>query len=285
MMYKDTMVLAVKANGRILREEEDSVKLPFGQEYSILVKNLNSVRALVRIEIDGTDVTGGTQIIVPANGSVDLERFIKAGNMTEGLRFKFIERSSKIENGPRGIKVEDGLIRVQFEFEREQAKIQPHPVYRQQAFGPTFGTDLVANNEHWHDGMTTCASTTAMGIARGISSDAFMNNVSKGQAFVSASAASDYQTREVKTSSGIVNNDKGITVGGSVSDQKFVQGSWFPTDGQKHVMIMKLLGEINGKTVTAPVTTKTIQVCETCGTKNKVSSRFCGECGTGLVIV
>ena len=284
-MYHQKLAFAIKANGKVLRDEGDTAYIPFGQEYSLLIKNLNSVRALVRIDIDGTDVTGGTQIIVPANGSVDLERFIKAGNMSEGLRFKFIERSSKIENGPRGIKVEDGLIRIEFEFEREQAKIQPHPVYRQQAFGPTFGSDVVTNNEQWHDGMTACASTTAMGIARGISSDTFMNSVSKGQAFVSASSASDYQTREVKTSSGIVNNDKGITVGGSVSDQKFVQGSWFPTDGQKHVMIMKLLGEINGKTVTAPVTAKTIQVCETCGTKNKVHAKFCAECGTGLVIV
>ena len=75
MMYAHKFAVAIKNNGKVLRERGDSVALPFGSEYSIFLKNMNSVRALVRIEIDGTDVTGGHQLIVPANGTLDLERF------------------------------------------------------------------------------------------------------------------------------------------------------------------------------------------------------------------
>ena len=69
------------------------------------------------------DATGGTQLIIPANGSIDFERFIKDGNFDQGLKFKFIERTKKIEDGPRGIGAEDGLIRIQFEFEQQKPAV------------------------------------------------------------------------------------------------------------------------------------------------------------------
>ena len=126
MMYQDRLAVAIKVNGKVLREQGDTVFIPFGSEYSLLIKNMNSVRALVSIEVDGTDATERTRLIVPANDSIELERFIKSGNLEKGQRFKFIERTSKIEEGPRGIKAEDGLIRVEFEFEREPAKISTY---------------------------------------------------------------------------------------------------------------------------------------------------------------
>src|SRR5574343_489084 len=128
MMYSSKLVVAIKHNGRVLREHGDLVRIPFGSEYSIFIKNKNSVRCLVSVEIDGQDATEGIRLIVPANGSVDLERFIKNGNMNAGNRFKFIERTEKIEQH-RGIGAEDGLIRVEYEFEREPAPITYTPYY------------------------------------------------------------------------------------------------------------------------------------------------------------
>lgn len=117
MMYLNNFATAIKVNGKILREFGDTVYLPFGCEYQIRLKNLDSNRRiLVNIEIDGDKVTG-SGLILSSNQSIDLERFIRNGNLTEGNRFKFIERTSKIEDH-RGIKLEDGLIRITFEFER-----------------------------------------------------------------------------------------------------------------------------------------------------------------------
>ena len=116
MMYNQKLVASIKVKGKILREFKDTVYIPFASEYSILLKNLNTVRAIVNVYIDGENAVPGGLVIDPGR-SVDLERWIKNGNLSEGNKFKFIERTAKIEEGPRGIKEEDGLIRVEYQFE------------------------------------------------------------------------------------------------------------------------------------------------------------------------
>lgn len=348
MMYQNRLVVAIKVNDKVLREDGDTVFIPFGSEYSLYVKNMNSVRALVRVTIDGKKVTGNHSLIVPARGDISLERFMDNGDMSRGLRLKFIERTAKIENGPRGIQAEDGLISVEFEFEREPAKIIASPVYYPTIVPqPYYGK--VEHHHHYHDSLYrgnklkgTAGSPDFLMSANSISSptateakltstafpgeitfscaasgsgvNAF-NTSTMDSASVSASAASvsdtmgewskssetrgtlrsasgtrgsDHQLRTKKTSlkreyaEAPSLNDKGITVGGSVSNQSFEQGAWFPTDGQVHVLVLKLLGKVGEKAVQAPVTVKTKTVCPTCGTQNKFGTKFCRECGTGL---
>ena len=38
MMYANKLVASLKANGKILREFKDNVYIPFGSEYSFLLK-------------------------------------------------------------------------------------------------------------------------------------------------------------------------------------------------------------------------------------------------------
>src|SRR6185503_8982520 len=94
----------------ILRESDSSVSLPFGCEYSILVKNLNSVRAQIAVSIDGKDAVG--RMVIAPNSSIELERFVQNGNLEAGNRFRFIERTAGIEKH-RGIGADDGLIRIE----------------------------------------------------------------------------------------------------------------------------------------------------------------------------
>lgn len=338
MMYANKLAVALKVNGKVLREmksegseRDDTVRIPYGSEYSVFVKNMNSVRALVRIEIDGESVTDGMSLIVEANDDIEIERFVKNRNMDTGLKLKFIERTQKIEDGPRGIKTEDGLIRVEYEFEREPAKIVPSPIY-QPSYPLFYSTPAVHHHHHYdkrdllneykgtgdfvtRDGVTYSEAQmkaprsagsrsilrSSSAVAKGVSSDTVngLNNAFMSNTMGAAAACSDVtmsyssnatmdsapveQLREIKTSGFPELNDKGITVGGSVSTQAFKQGAWFPTDGQKHVMIIKVLGAVGEKAVTKPVTVKTKVECPTCGTKNKFGAKFCRECGTGLV--
>lgn len=279
-MYAHKFAVAIKNNGKVLREHGESVALPFGSEYSIFLKNMNSVRALVRVEIDGTDVTEGTKLIVPANGTLDLERFIKSENMEQGNRFKFIERTKKIEEGPRGIKIEDGLVRVEVEFERE-----PLPV-KNVDWDKIYKDQLARDNNRWTltKGLDMHYSTNAIGrsFSDGMIGQASISTATYSANNISASVSTG-DLSVVPTNA--VLNDVGITVPGSVSDQKFTQGAWFPTDGVKHVLVLKLLGEIEGKVVEKPVTVKTKPTCTTCGTVNKANAKFCRECGTALQIV
>jgi hypothetical protein len=114
-MYKNNLAAAIKANGNILREFGDTVYIPFGSEYQIRLRNLIGSRVKINVEIDGQNVTDGG-LVLNAFQTIALERFIRNGNLSTGNRFKFIERTSKIENH-RGIKLEDGLIIIRYEFE------------------------------------------------------------------------------------------------------------------------------------------------------------------------
>jgi hypothetical protein len=82
----------------------------------------------------------------------------------------------------------------------------------------------------------------------------------------------------------IPKNDVGITVGGSLSSQSFVEVAEFST-GPEEVLVFRVFGDVNGEPVAAPMTVKTLMQCPTCGTSNAFGTKFCGECGTGLLTV
>jgi hypothetical protein len=265
-MHHEKMVVAIKTNGKVLREQGDVVYLPFGSEYQIHIKNLNSVRALVKVSIDGQDTMENVSgVIVPANGTVDLERFIKQGNLDQGNRFKFIERTEKIENGPRGIRAEDGLIRVEFEYERVSM----------------FASTAQLLKQNWNDTVYDAHNWNNMACSTNAAISGITPRATKGMS--AAPINSDDGHLGVPCSAAL--NDIGITVPGSVSDQKFTMTSGFISGGFKKVIVMKLIGEVAGKAVKKPVTVKTKQKCETCGHMNKWGSKFCSECGTSLQIV
>ena len=134
MMHSNGFVLAVKdSNKKILRELSGRVFLPFYSEYSLLLKNINSVRAVCSVSIDGTDVLGGEELIIRAGDSVDLERFLADGNLTSGRKFKFVPLSDSKVQDPSSS--ENGLIEVRFWKEKT---IQPQLLYR--------SVDVIAKN-------------------------------------------------------------------------------------------------------------------------------------------
>ena len=240
-MYKNKLAVALKSAGKVLREFGETVYVPFGSEYSILVKNLNTVRALVKIEIDGVDVGDGTRFVVDGNDKLNLERFIKNSNMKKGNRFKFIERTENIEDH-RGVGIEDGLVRVEFNFEKI-----PDPVY-----------------------------VPDQRVLRSI-------NVPDNTVMYSASVACAAVGDDVMS---LADNDAGITVPGSISDQEFRTTNWFPTESETHVVILQMLGQTeDNRQVVKPVTVKAKPKCSTCGRTNRATAKFCTECGTSLTIV
>ena len=270
MMYDSKMALAVKSNGRVLREsksgENTTVYLPFGCEYSLLLKNLNSVKALVKVWIDGTDVTHGTSgLIVEPNSSLNLERFIKNGNLSAGNRFRFIERSDAVSQH-RGNKIDDGLIRVEFEYAlRSPAAIWP-------TLTTYTGGDSMTDHTYYSKGGSWIGASGASGSS-GISGSLRSKSISSGNEIVNYASTSQNA------------NDVGVTVAGSVSKQEFTWGQAFITDSVKHVMVMQMLGEVEGQEVVKPVTVNHKPTCTSCGKVNKASAKFCSECGTGLVLV
>lgn len=273
-MYNNKLVASIKSNGHVLREHKDTVYLKFGSEYSILLKNLNTVRALINVYIDGDNVVPGG-LVLNAGQEIDLERAIRNGNLSEGNKFKFIERTGKIEDH-RGIKLEDGLIRVEYQFEKVY-KRQDGIHWNQINIGAPYTGQPYNGNPTWtvNNSVLRSSGHVHEGVA---CSDLSYSATSMAVGSITASAATQSFNAAPQT-------ETGITVAGSKSEQKFVTASWFATESEKHNIILKLLGETpDNEAIRKPITVKAKPKCVTCGKQNKATAKFCSECGTALEI-
>jgi hypothetical protein len=301
MMYNQKLVASIKVKGKILREFKDTVYIPFASEYSILLKNLHTQRAVVNVYLDGENVVPGGLVIDPGR-SVDLERWIKNGNLSEGNKFKFIERTSAIEDGPRGIKQEDGLVRIEYQYEIPRPVISIADTHWNNQLFRGINTPYYATNATTTgvsgglgDRFSVSASgatysTNVGGVMRGI--DTSKNGEATAQA--ASAAINNYCAQNnIKTTSDVHDgaatmdsfNDVGITVPGSKSTQSFQHVNVGTLESEKHSIVLKLVGDLgHNKPVLKPVTVAHKPKCTTCGKQNKAHAKFCVECGTALEI-
>jgi hypothetical protein len=286
MMHRKNFVAAIRVNGKVLRESNDRVELPFGSEYSILLKNLDTVRQQAQISIDGKDAT--SWLVLNPGEKLNIERFLGA-DKNRGNRFKFIERTERIEEH-RGIQVEDGLIRIEFKRERiyEAPKVEhvyrqyhdwyssgwpyyPHYVYNPGYHFINSPSYHFINSPSW----TTIGSSTA-----GTSNIATVMRSSVG----AMNYAGAVKVKDFDGSAGPISNpvnEAGITVSGSLSNQRFISVADFETE-QSEVLVLHLVGRKADKVVQVAKTVDTRVVCDICGKNNNSTSKFCFECGTFL---
>jgi hypothetical protein len=254
MAYHNKLVAAVKCNGKVLREFKDTVYIKFGSEYSLLLKNLSTQRALINVFIDGEDQCP-SGLVLNAGQEVDLERSIKNNNLTEGNRFKFVQMTNAIEQH-RGTKLEDGIITITYQFEK------PRPVIE-------------------HPWITASGSTYNTGILRGTTAEW----ISPPIRTIFSSTSETSMNISAQTTMDSYVSDVGITVPGSHSTQSFTTTTMGIMEAEKHNIVLKLLGETDdNKAIREPVTVKRKVKCQTCGKQNKQTAKFCQECGTALEI-
>ncbi len=270
MVYTNKFVATLKQNGKVLREFGDKFYLPFGSEYSIFLKNLHSKRALVTVKIDGKNVAGNNQFVINANSTLDIERYVE--NLNQGGRFKFIERTQKIEDY-RGIGVEDGLIQITFQYEADFSQLLTEvsdryhkstnewPITSQPLRGFPFTTQGSGKEYYGAIGTTFNAG-------------AGINSLSHGGCG---------SIENIQLCSSVI-NDNGITVPGSTSTQQFKLTNTFNVESEIHTIVMVLKGSEGNKLVEKIIDTKTKRKCDTCGKSNRYNSKFCRECGTSLQI-
>jgi hypothetical protein len=259
MMFHQKFVASLKANGKILREFKDTVFVPFSSEYSILLKNFNTTRALVHVYIDGEDQTP-SGLVINAGEECNFERSIKNGNLNEGNKFKFIERTDSVEQ-TRGIKLEDGIVRIEFQFERQyqQSPWNASPAWPR-------ATDYQGSGYNY---------TALRGFPGSVIQDS--------RAFMCQAASMSVN----QPTSGVTQayNDAGITVAGSKSTQHFGTTTMGLMEPEKYAIVLKILGETpDNKPVLDPVTVSSKTKCTTCGIQSKRTAQFCSNCGTALTI-
>jgi len=255
MYFMKNFVLAVKCDGKILREKKDIVYMPFGKEYSLLLKNLSSQKASVSIEIDGQDVLNGSKLIINANSEIELERYLK--DLDKGNKFKFVEFTDDIKNH-RGRKISDGIVKISYRFEKYYKplewywNINQNINYPLTTFPAIYLKDTYISNSNYMDSSSTTLKSMSISNCA-CSLDSF--------------------------------NDNGITVPGSISEQKFKQATIGELEDQEYVITLQLKGRKNESEVKQPLTVDMKLVCITCGKSNKSVSKFCSNCGTSLEII
>jgi hypothetical protein len=286
MMFQDKLLAVVKCKGKILREKNIKdcsceVTLPFGSEYSLSFKNLHSRKALVGVTIDGTDVLNGSGLIVEPNKEINLERFLE--RMDKGNRFKFIRKIQEIVEH-RGDKIDDGIIRIEWQYELAPQDIYYGGSIMRHFHNPnSFFNHQVGSGSGLHDG--SAGINTVYGTS-GCS----------GEIKTSASVS----TREVDCSFSTdslnfcdqsldrmeINSDEGLTVKGSVSKQQFRSGHIGRLETEKHVLTFMLKGtDASLNEVSEPITVKTKLKCGNCGTTAESTQNFCGKCSAALSLV
>lgn len=268
MVFNANLVAVIKQNGKILRETKSDggyninnrVYIPFGAEYTILLKNLNTRKALVTVEIDGREAI--SDLIVHPNSNVELERFFE-DNMDKGRKFRFIEKTDNIRNY-RGDKIEDGIVRITYQFE------EPNFWHTRYTYWSTFTDQTIGGGGNTWGG-------SSGDVGDNITTPTYTSN----SKFVDNSM---YELGNVFLNCSNQVNEDGITVEGDYSDQSFVYGNIGPLDPELHCINIELKGQYPNKgEVKKPLTTKTKTRCEYCGKLNTSKNKFCPDCGAALI--
>jgi hypothetical protein len=264
MTYKDQFVAEVKSNGRILRVKDGSVYLPFGSEYTILLKNLNSKRASVNISIDGEDVLDNSSLILDANSSTEIEGFLR-GNVARN-RFRFINKTKQISEH-RGDRADDGLVRIEFAFEK------PIPE-------PQIKKVIEEVHHHYHNSPFVYTYHSGVDWTYNDTLRSGCESISRSMTNMSSNVTMD--SLGVQNISNIPNMDEGITVKGSECNQQFSYASIGELEESAVIVIqLKGLAE-SGSQVSEPITVQRKLTCSSCGVRSKSSFKFCPNCGTFL---
>jgi len=285
MTYQDYFVVEVKVNGKIMRIRDGAVYLPFGSEYSILLKNLNTRKAAVSVSVDGESALGYSRLILEPNETTELQGVL-SGNVVNN-RFRFIHKTKQIQEY-RGDKVDDGMIRVEFAYEKPKPEPwikktikEVHEIHHYHS--PHF--TYYDSGNAWDNSQPVSIYNSSGGEQQDFS---IQNCASKS---LSSPSSSSSTMRSAEKSNVTMDSleiadvplaDEGITVKGSECNQQFRYGH-IGELGDPEVIIIQLKGETQtGGQVSQPVTVQTKLTCETCGTKSKSSMKFCGNCGTFL---
>jgi hypothetical protein len=278
-MFKKDFVVVIKCDGKILREIDDIVSLPFGSEYSILIKNLNSRKAQVCISIDGKDILDNKKLIIHGNKELELEGYLKGFNARN--KFKFIQKTKEISDY-RGDRIDDGIIRVEYQFEKKIVTQRINTEYSSSCTY-TYGTPLIykQNNDFFDSDMHIYNSTSNTCLNIKNNENGSIQNSSNSLSFSNRSMRNFCDTsRDVS----LPLDDEGITVHGSTCNQKFREAYIGELEETSSVITLKLRG-YNRKNIPIgkPITVKTKIRCETCGKYSRSNSKFCDRCGTCLI--
>ena len=249
-MYKNNFIVSIIANGSPVKEFDGKISLPFHTEYSIRLKNKHDRRCTAQVLVDGRNATALGDIIIPARGSVTLDRFITE-SLTSGRRFRFVPLSHPEVDDPGD--VENGVIQVDFRLERTAwitiNNNWPQPWF---PFKPGLrGTSAGETDSRFYP---SYSATVGSDVIKNIPAETFSCNYIKSNV-----------------------SEDGATIGGSISGQSFTQA---------HIEVENWGTQIRVKLVSSKDLNSrehnvgySPRYCARCGRRRREGDIYCSSCG------
>ena len=268
-MFNNKLVATIKSDGKIMREHGDTVYLPFGSNYSIFLKNLNVVKAEVRIKIDDQDILGGNSIIIEPSKSVDISRWLLNNDLSKGPKLKFIEKTDSI----RETKTEtgmDGIVEITYQFEAP-------PVYGW-VYNSHYSYDTIYGSPRSFDASKIKVGGNIMNMNVG----ATVGSTSVDSALYSSPVFADTPQYNDVYCSATVLNEEGMTVKGDEVKQEFKHAYIGNLESTVHNIVLQLKGNVNEVQIKKPVYVNTKVKCSACEKKQSSTNKFCSGCGNNM---
>ncbi len=272
-MYKNNFVLTILRNGKLQKEMDGNVGLPFGTEYKIRLKNKNCRQAMAKVFIDNIQVCSLGDFVIGAGSSLDLERFVET-SLARGKKFKFVSLDHSEVDDPTSS--ENGIVKVEFRLEKQTPFICFDPV-KIKPF-PFVGEDYNGTGNFKHYDWTYWCDNDSSGKKSG---NTYICNDAKS--LRSTHDGSACYVNYCSTNIGPPESLTGATVGGGDSNQQFYYASDFNVEDIPTVLTLKLVssGDLNNKKVVSTKISKG-RHCTACGRAVKSYYRYCSNCGCKL---
>lgn len=273
-MYQNGLVVTIKINGKTVEEKDCKVVIPFNSEYSLMLKNRNDRKAVARIYIDGEEVTKKGSLIIDANGSINVERFID--DMDRGKKFKFVPISdSRVDDKGDS---EKGFVEVRFQLVKpvlnnfiiheEHIHHKHHHYDYDWYFCKPYYVDHITPFDVPVYGSPHIYCNSSPTISKGFGGSTMTSNIT-----------SDV-TSNVRDEAFIQDNhlieERGATIKGSNSSQKFCYSYVGELEAQETVIRFQLIGSRDLRIINQYVKTH----CTQCGKAYDINDNYCAKCGT-----
>jgi hypothetical protein len=253
MGFKDGFVANVVCDGSIIEDKNGVAAIPFSSEYQLRLKNKTNRKAVASIYIDGEKATKAGDLIIGANETVEVERFIE--NLSDGRKFRFVPLD-KCDDHYKPF----GDIEVKFRLEKERKVTISYPYAPYQSWRSPWRNPWIDPNVTW------CSDTTTY--------------TAGSQLCCSASTITNCSSINAKSFSDV---SDGKTVKGSYSGQAFNWGYIGDVEYEATVINLKLVGYENKNAFSkwAEAAIKN-NYCPQCGDKIETNDKFCKSCGNKI---
>lgn len=263
-MYSNDFVGVIRAGGQILREAKNKfgetvVRLPFGSEYEIRLKNLKPVKAVVNIIID--DVVVVNNLIIEPSNKVDVKGFVDGLFVTE--KFCFVEKFNN-----KCVDDNYSTVNIFFRFEKEihysdSCFFPMYPLCSDLTFVKQKISTILSDEDEYLDLLHSI----------------FLEKENKYNFFNNFGKICKDRADLIK----IGGSNKGIKSKDNIDGQEFEYDYTGVLEFNSSLITIKLTGyDESGNKITSAVSTKIKLFCPVCGKKWPSSYKFCPMCAVNL---